>query len=225
MQSARGGEGESGASARYRTTADTVDQVRGELLPELNLRGEATRGHDIGIADDGRVDDLRATVNLVVPLYQGGAVYSRVRQAKQAVSEQRRIVDDQRRAAAQLATSAWSNFLAARASVEAFTTEVRANEVAVDGVLREQAVGTRTVLDVLDTQQDLLESQRSLVDARRDELQFAYEVKQAIGTLTAELLGLPVDYYNPEVYYRDVRNQWFGTGKIENGSTPAGRRP
>ena len=148
-----------------------------------------------------------------------------MRQAKQAVFEQRRIVDDQRRAAAQSATTAWSNYLAARASVEAFTTEVRANEVAVEGVLREQAVGTRTVLDVLDTQQDLLESQRSLVAARRDELQVAYEVKQAIGTLTAELLELPVDYYNPEVYYRDVRNQWFGTGDIEAGSAPAGRRP
>ena len=92
-------------------------------------------------------------------------------------------------------------------------------------MLREQAVGTRTVLDVLDTQQDLLLSQRSLVAARRDELQFAYEVKQAIGTLTAELLRLPVDYYNPEVYYRDVRNQWFGTGEIDYESAPAGRRP
>jgi TolC family type I secretion outer membrane protein len=207
-----------------RSAADTVDQIRGELLPELNLRGEATRGHDV-LGVDGRTDDLRATVNVVVPLYQGGAVYSRVRSAKQAVFEQRRIVDDQRRTAAQSATSAWSNYLAARASVEAFTTEVRANEVAVDGVLREQAVGTRTVLDVLDTQQDLLESQRSLVGARRDELQFAYEVKQAVGTLTAELMRLPVDYYNPEAYYGDVRNQWFGTGNIEAGSMPAERKP
>jgi hypothetical protein len=92
-------------------------------------------------------------------------------------------------------------------------------------VLREQAVGTRTVLDVLDTQQDLLESQRSLVRARRDELQFAYEVKQAVGTLTAELLRLPVDYYNPDAYYRDVRNQWFGTGNVEAGSMPSERKP
>jgi TolC family type I secretion outer membrane protein len=212
------------AEFEERSTADTVDQIRGELLPALSLRGEATRGEDTFL-DDGRSDDFRATVNVEVPLYQGGAVYSRVRQAKQAVFEQRRIIDDQRRAAAQVATTAWSNFLAARASVEAFTTEVRANEVAVEGVLREQAVGTRTVLDVLDTQQDLLESQRSLVGARRNELQFAYEVKQAIGTLTAELMRLPVDYYNPEAYYRDVRNQWFGTGDIEAGSMPAEKKP
>jgi TolC family type I secretion outer membrane protein len=207
-----------------RSAANTVDQVRGELLPELNLRGEATRGHDV-LGLDGRTDDLRATMNVEVPLYQGGAVYSRVRQAKQAVAEQRRIVDDQRREAARLATTAWSNLVASSASVEAFRTEVKANEVAVDGVLREQAVGTRTVLDVLDTQQDLLDSQRNLVNARRDELQFAYEVKRAIGTLTAELLGLPVDYYSPEVYYRDVRNQWFGTGKIDYEAAPAQSRP
>lgn len=212
------------AEFEERSTLDTVDQVRGELLPELNVRGEATRGYDIGLIG-GRVDDLRATVNVVVPLYQAGAVYSRVRQAKQAVAEQRRIIDDQRREAAQLAAIAWSDFVAAQASVVAFTSEVRANEVAVEGVVREQAVGTRTVLDVLDTQQDLLESQRSLVTARRNELRFAYEVKRAIGTLTAELLGLPVDYYSPEVYYRDVRDQWFGTGEIDYAPEPISVKP
>jgi outer membrane protein len=206
------------------STLGTVDQVRGELLPELNLRGQATRGYDTGVIG-GRVDDLRATVNVVVPLYQGGAVYSRVRQAKQAVSEQRRNIDDQRRGAAQVATTAWSNFLAAQASVEAFTSEVRANEVAVEGVEREQAVGTRTVLDVLDTQQDLLDSQRSLVTARRDELFFAYQLKSAIGTLTAQMLGLPVDYYDPEAYYRDVRGRWFGTGEINGAPEPTRAEP
>jgi outer membrane protein len=206
------------------STLGTVDQVRGELLPELNLRGQATRGYDTGVIG-GRVDDLRATVNVVVPLYQGGAVYSRVRQAKQAVSEQRRNIDDQRRLAAQGATTAWSNFVAAQASVVAFTSEVRANEVAVEGVEREQAVGTRTVLDVLDTQQDLLDSQRNLVTSRRNELVFAYQLKSAIGTLTAQMLELPVDYYDPEIYYRDVRGRWFGTGEINGAPEPARTGP
>lgn len=207
-----------------RSTLGTVDQVRGEPLPELNLRGEATRGYDTGVVS-GRVDDFRATVNVVVPLYQGGAVYSRVREAKQAVSEQRRILDDRRREAARLATTAWSDFLTAQASVVAFTSEVRANEVAVEGVVREQAVGTRTVLDVLDTQQDLLDSQRSLVTARRNELQFAYELKSAVGTLTARMLELPVDYYDPDAYYRDVRGRWFGTGEINGAPEPTRSRP
>ena len=206
------------------SSLNTVDQVRGELLPELNLRGEAFRGYDTSLSG-GRVDDFRATVNVVVPLYQGGAVYSRVRQAKQAVSEQRRLIDDLRRNAAQQATTAWSEFIAARASVEAFTTEVRANEVAVEGVVREQAVGTRTVLDVLDTQQDLLLSQRSLVDARRRELGFAHDVKRAVGTLTAQMLDLPVNTYDPEANYRNVRGKWFGTGEIDGAPEPTPRTP
>lgn len=208
-------------AARFdeQSSLNTVDQVRGELLPELNVRGEAFRGYDTGLVG-GRVDDLRATVNVVVPLYQAGAVYSRVRQAKQAVSEQRRIIDDARRLVAEEATTAWSNYIAAKASVEAFTSEVRANEVAVEGVVREQAVGTRTVLDVLDTQQDLLDSQRNLVDARRNELGFAHDLKRATGTLTAQMMALPVDYYDPEIHYRNVRGKWFGTGEINGAPEP-----
>ncbi len=135
------------------------------------------------------------------------------------------MIDEVRRAAAQAATTAWSEFIAASASVEAFTTEVRANEVAVEGVVREQAVGTRTVLDVLDTQQDLLLSQRSLVDARRRELRFAHDVKQAIGTLTAQMLDLPVNTYDPDAYYRNVRGKWFGTGEIDGAPEPTPRTP
>lgn len=198
---------------------DNVDNVRGELLPEINVQGQASRGYDLGSIVD-RSDELSARVVLSVPLYQQGAVYSRLRQAKQAVFEQRRVVDENRRDATQLATTAWSNFQAAMAAVEAFLSEVRANEVAVEGVLREQAVGTRTVLDVLDTQQDLLDSQRNLVRARRDEIRFAYEVQRAVGALTAQQLELPVDYYNPNRYYEEVRGKWFGVGDIQYPPAP-----
>lgn len=197
-----------------RSLLDRVDEVRGELLPELSLRGEASRGQDVlGTSDN--VTDLRATVNLTVPLYQSGAEYSRLRQAKQSVQEQRRFLEQVRRNAAQDVTTAWNDYAAAQARVQAFRTEVSANEVAVEGVIQEQAVGTRTVLDVLDTQQDLLDSQRNLVFARRDEIRFAYEVLNAVGTLTVARLELPVEPYDPERHYRDVRGRWVGTGSLE----------
>ncbi|TVR82956.1 MAG: hypothetical protein EA405_05825 [Rhodospirillales bacterium] len=205
-----------------RSLLDRVDEVRGELLPELSLRGEASRSQDVA-GDSTRVNELRATVNLTVPLYQSGAEYSRLRQAKQSVQEQRRFLEQVRRNAAQDVTTAWNDFAAARARVQAFRSEVRANEVAVEGVIQEQAVGTRTVLDVLDTQQDLLDSQRNLVFARRDEIRFAYEVLNAVGTLTVARLELPVEPYDPERHYQDVRGRWVGTGSLEEpvyGPTP-----
>jgi TolC family type I secretion outer membrane protein len=188
---------------------DRVDQARGALLPELNLVGEAAKRYEIsGLETDS--DDARATLNLTVPLYQSGAEYSRLREAKQATAEARQVVDDARRQAIRSATQAWNELAASRARVKAFTTEVKANEVAVEGVEREQAVGTRTVLDVLDTQQDLIDSQRNLVIAKRDEIRFAYQVREATGTLTAEQLRLPVQYYDPSRHYDEVRGKWFG---------------
>lgn len=197
------------AEYEEKSNRDRVDQARGELLPELNLSGSAAKQYEI-FGNDVDSDEFRATVNLTVPLYQSGAEYSRLREAKQAAAESRQVVDDARRQAIRSATQAWNELNASRARVKAFGTEVKANEVAVEGVEREQAVGTRTVLDVLDTQQDLIDSQRNLVIAKRDEIRFAYQLREAIGTLTAEQLRLPVEYYDPARHYEEVRGKWFG---------------
>lgn len=197
------------AEYREKASRDFVDQRRGQLLPSLSVTGEAARREEL-VFDGRRENDLRATLRLDVPIYQAGLVYSQLRQAKQNVAETRRQVDNARRVAVRDATQAWSDLEAARARVRAFTKEVEANQVAVEGVVREQAVGTRTVLDVLDTQRDLLDSQRNLVRAHRDRIRFAYEVKRATGELTAGKLDLDVKRYEPDKYYQEVRDKWFG---------------
>lgn len=204
-----------------RSARDRVDETFGELLPSLELRGEASRFSELAV-NGLNTNDLRGTVNLTVPLYQQGAVYSKLRETRQAVAQRLKVLDQTRRDVREEATQAWNDLEAARAQVRAFTTEVRANEVAVEGVEREQAVGTRTVLDVLDTQRDLLDSQRNLVRSRRDELRESYRVLAAVGHLTARDLDLAVDYYNPEKHYDEVRYKWFGgssSGDISNEPT------
>ena len=212
------------AEYQERAARDAVDERRGELLPTLDLVGEASRTQDV-VARDQRLDDIRGTVELSVPIYQRGAEYSRIRQAKQNVAERLKILDQVRRDARQEATSAWNDLQAARAQVSAFTTEVRANEVAVEGVEREQAVGTRTVLDVLDTQRDLLESQRNLVRVRRDEIREGFRLIAAVGRLTAAELGLPVTLYDPRENYNEVRDSWFGTSSSGDISDEPVLRP
>ncbi len=213
-------------SAQYqeRAARDAVDERRGELLPTLDLVGEAARTEDV-VARDQRLNDIRGTVELSVPIYQRGAEYSRIREAKQNVAERLKILDQVRRDARQEATSAWNDLEAARAQVRAFTTEVRANEVAVEGVAREQAVGTRTVLDVLDTQRDLLDSQRNLVRVRRDEIREGFRLIAAVGSLTAADLALPVAVYDPRENYDEVRDRWFGTSSSGDISDEPVLRP
>ena len=109
------------------------------------------------------------------------------------------------------AIEAWEALVTAQAQIRSFEVEVSASQIALEGVREENTVGERTVLDVLDAEQELLDAQVALVRAQRDGLVANYAVLQAMGILTAEALELSVDLYDDSKNYNQVRDQWFGT--------------
>lgn len=200
-----------------RAARDDIDLVTGELLPTLTLDGEVERNRDV-LGSDTDSTDKSITLNLNVPLYQSGAVYSRVRQAKQTASRRLSEYALAQRQAEEQARDAWAGLLSARARIESFQSEVRAQEVAYDGVQQEAQVGSRTVLDVLDAEQELLNARVGLVQAQRDTIVAAYQLLSATGRLTAEDLALPVSLYDPTRNYEAVEDQWFGTDILDETS-------
>ena len=104
----------------------------------------------------------------------------------------------------------WAQLLTAKAAIVSRGKQVDANQVALEGVQREAEVGARTVLDILDAEQELLDSQVNLVRAQRYEVVAAYQLKTALGEMTARKLGLPVQYYDPKTHYHEVRDDWVG---------------
>lgn len=188
---------------------DNTDSVLGELLPELKLTAGLSRAFET-VAEQGRIDTAKVGVSLAVPIYQQGAVYSRLREARQSAAQQSFTVDEQRRKAVETASKAWESLQTAAARVTSFESQIDASIIALEGVQREASVGSRTVLDVLDAEQELLTARVSLVRARRDKIVAMYQVKSAVGQLTARDLGLPVTLYDPRVHYQEVRRQWFG---------------
>jgi TolC family type I secretion outer membrane protein len=188
-----------------------VKSITGELLPQINLNGSVSRTYE----DRGpslRTDQGSVSVTITVPLYESGSVYSRMRAAKQTVFQRGNDLAQARRTVEQNATQAWQVLAAARASVRSFEAQSRANAVALEGVRQENQAGLRTVLDVLQAQQTLLDSQVSLVSSRRDMLVASYQVAQAMGKLTAVELRLPVPIYDATAYYRAIKYLPFGTG-------------
>ena len=180
------------------------------MLPTLSVSTGVTRAFESS-SQTGRLDTAKVTLNLTVPLYQQGEVFSRLREAKQDVAEQVQIVDKARRDAIEEATRAWESLVTARARVKSFKAQIKANLVALEGVEREAQVGSRTVLDVLDAEQELLDSRVAHVRAQRDELVAVFELKEGMGQLTAREMRLPGEYYDPTGHYRGVRNKWFGS--------------
>ncbi len=197
------------ASFAQKAAQSDVRQILGELLPILQLRGTAGRSDDTSQRDSSN-EQAQILAELRVPIYQQGAVSSRVREAKQ-ISNQRRIqIEEQRRRAEQVSVSAWEGLQTARAQIRSFESGVRSAEIALEGVRQENLVGARTILDILDAEQELLDSQVNLVRSRRDEIVAAFQVLSAIGRLTARDLELPVAVYDPDDDYRKVRNRWYG---------------
>ena len=187
----------------------SVREVEGELLPSVELQGSLGYQHERTTrTSEGSTAEILAVVR--VPLYQQGAVSSRVREAKQVASQRRLQVREAIRQAREDAISSWERLLTARAQIAAFREAVRATSIALEGVRQENAVGARTVLDVLDAEQELLDAQVNLVSAQRDEIVASFDVLSAVGRMTAADLALGTDIYEPEADYRAVRETWFG---------------
>jgi TolC family type I secretion outer membrane protein len=189
-----------------------LHQVRssvGELYPEVSLTAEVLHSEN-QFSSDSETDAARIFAVVSIPLYQQGFVSSLVREDKQAANRRRIEVIETRRRIRQECTDSWEQLITARAQIRAFTDQTRATEIALEGVREENSVGQRTILDVLDAEQEFLDAQISLTRAQRDETVASFVVLQCVGRLTAADLGLPVEVYDPDADYLAVRDRWFG---------------
>jgi outer membrane protein len=190
---------------------DAVDVAFSQLMPQVNFQGQVFQNTNSS-ARSSYSNGYQAVVSLSVPIYQGGAEYSAVRQARQTQQQTRNQVDDTRRTAVQNAVQAWETLVAARASAQSTRAAIQANQVALEGVEREAIVGSRTTLDVLNAQQALLNSQTTLVQNLAQLITASYQVAAAVGRLTARDLHLPVPLYDETAYYQAVKDKWVGLG-------------
>ncbi len=208
-----------------RASVSNVKVLTSDLLPRVDIVGQGGRtGSEVGSSvsrDSGSI-----VAQLTVPLYQRGFASSQVREAKQVVGRNRMLLMEAQRNATEDANNAWETLVAARARITSLAAAVRANRIALEGVRQEALVGSRTVLDVLDAEQELLDSQVNLVAAERDEIVAQYQLMSAIGRLTAQALSLNTDYYDPDRYYNKVRNKLWGLGKdIDQPAQPVDTQP
>lgn len=207
-------------SAAHRITAANygVNNAVGDLLPQVNLVGALQQQFDLQVPND-RYYTYALRLQATIPIFQNGSEWSRIRSARELVAQRRNELDSARRAVAENVIRAWRQLDSARSRVTSYESQVRANEVALNGVRQEALVGSRTTLDVLNAEQELLNAQVNLIQARRDTQVSYYGVLAGIGRLTARTLALPVEYYDEERYYKDVGSRWIGWGSSGESGT------
>ena len=191
-------------AARY-----TVDQVWGELLPSIRVDASYGQRFDTSTNID-EVETTTVTGRLDVPLYEAGDVQARVRQAKHTHVSRLQQIEQQRTEAKASTVSAWSNLVAARAQIEADQLQVSATATALAGVREEERVGQRTLLDVLNAEQEALNAQVQLATTKRNLVVASYAVLSSVGRLSIAELGTTALAYDVEAHYREVRRKWWG---------------
>jgi outer membrane protein len=186
------------------------------LYPTLTLQGNVQKQYDANITTP-KLFDSSVMLSLSIPIYQGGHEYSTIRQNKEAVGQQQLSLDQVRDQVRANVAQFWGQLDATKAETEATVRQVRASESALNGVRDEARVGQRTTLDVLNAQQALVNARLNLLTAQHDRVLASYNLLSAVGRLSAVILRLPVQVYDPAVHYHQVRDSWVGI------RTPDGR--
>ncbi len=181
----------------------------GALYPNLTVTASASQGTNPAF-EVARETAASIVGQLTIPIYQGGAEYSAIRQSKESLGQQRLNLDINRDQARATVVQSWGQLDAAKAQIEATTAQVNAAEIALNGVREEARVGQRTTLDVLNAQQELVNARVALVTAQHDRVVASYTLLAAVGGLSMPRLGLDILIYDPQVHYQQIRDAWVG---------------
>lgn len=199
------------AREQERASALGIKIAKGYLAPTVTAK--ATYGYaENQFIDGDRSENATISAQITVPFYQGGASWSGIRRAREANRADHYALIDAERQARTAAETAWLQMQAARAAYEATVPALDASELAYEGLTLEGELGQRSTLDVLDGESELFRVRLERLQAREAYQLAAYQLLQATGQLTANTLGLDVDYYDPDINRRDVAGRWFGLG-------------
>ncbi|MCZ4269507.1 TolC family outer membrane protein [Tritonibacter sp. AK171] len=182
----------------------TADSSLRDMGPNVKFTASASHGEVRG--SDGTSDNFDLGLSLNQTLYAGGGLAAARRADLARVDAERGSLLSVQRSISSNAASAYTAFDTAAASLVSSNERVRAAQVAFDGIREEATLGSRTTLDVLQAEQELLDAQTARLSARANQALAAYQLLQAQGLLTAENLNLAVERYDPEIYHNQVRS-------------------
>lgn len=193
-----------------------VKSAEGAMLPGVVVQGQMQSTD--GTRAERSLSNYASqsiTARLNVPIYQGGAEYGQIRQAKEKLGQQRIMLDSVRLDVQKTIVAAMAQYEAALASTEAGRMQVKAANDALAALSEERDYGQSTVLDVLQVQATVLNAKENLAVAQRDSVVASFSIIASIGRLTVENQDLKVAEYRPEVHYEKVKDAWFGLRTVD----------
>ena len=200
-----------GAGYDVDTAQTTIKVAESSLLPTASVQASASRSVQTDSSLTTTSTNQASILGQInVPIYDGGTAASQTRQAKEMASQSRLVLEQVRNQTRTAVVSAWVANEGTKVALKAAESEVRAADIALQGVRREAQGGQRTTIDVLNAQQDLTNARSRQIMAQRDRVIASYTLLSAVGRLDVHTLNLNTPDYLPEVHYHQVRDAWHG---------------
>lgn len=194
------------AYARERVSRAQYELARANLLPRVDLRGEATQAPLTAYNDDLRATELRGTVTLSGTI-DSGIKHAQMGEARAANDADWRLIDEALRENREELADAWNTWQGQVAAVDRLKIAVEAARRAYDGALLQQRAGLRTTIEVLELARDLLQVRSSLNSAMASSYVQQARVLSALGALEHRYLLPDAPDYSPEEHFDDVKHQ------------------
>jgi len=160
-----------------------------DLKPSASLSLERSYSDDLSSTIDEREKDvLKATVSW--PFFTGGKTQSKINKQSNLTTRKRLLLDHAVRTNETNVASAWSSLESSKSFLNSVKVQVRAAQIANEGIAAEYERGSRTTLDVIQSNSLLLSAQLSQVNSERNYLMAQYNLLKAVGLLNSQYLKL-----------------------------------
>lgn len=180
------------------------------LLPQVDMTGaisDVESPTNFGLVT---TESNSLGVNVTVPLYDAGVAWSKTRAARDVRNQTQKQYNNAINELKSAITQSWQQILTTSSNIESTKSGLTASELALKGVRLEQQEGARTIIDLLDAEQEKFTAETNHARAIKDSVLAIYNLKATLGELTPEQLGLSATQYDPEEHYKNTRFKFIG---------------
>lgn len=203
-------------SSQHSTKASKAGEyaAKGALLPQVSFRiqsGDTRYSPEDQLRQNFNSNSVTSTLSVNVPiLSKGGVEYSDIRRAKYKTRKAVLQLDTQIKQIKSQCKASWEKFNAAKTRIAATSQGVKSGEIAYEGMLQEEMLGSKTIIDVIMSEEKLSKAREARVEAQRELILASYNIKSLMGELTAEKMKLPVEYFNPDQEFKKLKLRIVG---------------
>lgn len=205
------------AKAEYESAKSGKKIYTGYLMPSVDLNVSSSKtiqspktkiyGNTVSNSTEASVNN-QAEISVTIPLYEQGDIRSKRRQAKETIVQKRIAIESVKKSLEQSCRQVYLSYLAAKANLKNNEVQLKSQEIAVESINQEVAVGSKVLTDLLIQQTNLLAAKLERIKNIQAYYNSMYQILALQGKLTGQALRLPVEYFKPEVEYENIKNNF-----------------